>query len=57
MINTRDLVNLVRDPFFNWNEAYTQSMVPEEGTTKLSMKEMKMVTSLNGSIGKLNLKK
>ena len=32
MTNARDLLNLVRDPFFNWNEAYTQSMIPEEGT-------------------------
>ena len=28
----RDIFSLVRDPFFNWNDAYNHSTIPEEGT-------------------------
>ena len=32
MTNAREIFNLIRDPFFDWNEAYNQSTIPAEGT-------------------------
>jgi hypothetical protein len=32
MRDVRQLFDMVRNPMYNWNEAYTMSTIPEEGT-------------------------
>ena len=32
MRDVRQLLDIVRHPMYNWNEAYTMSSIPEEGT-------------------------
>tara|TARA_R100000750_G_C2312169_1_gene82895 strand:+ start:589 stop:819 length:231 start_codon:yes stop_codon:yes gene_type:complete len=32
MRDVRQLFDMVRNPMYNWNDAYTMSTIPEEGT-------------------------
>ena len=32
MRDVRQLLDIIRNPMYNWNEAYTMSTIPEEGT-------------------------
>jgi hypothetical protein len=32
MRDVRQLLDIVRNPMYNWNDAYTMSTIPEEGT-------------------------
>lgn len=54
MRDVRQLLDIIRNPMYNWSDSYTMSTIPEEGTIvtqgrmvydsyKVSMFEMKMV--------------
>ena len=32
MGSVRKLLDILRNPMYNWNESYTKSFIPEEGT-------------------------
>ena len=32
MRDVRQLFDIIRNPMYNWNDAYTMSTIPEEGT-------------------------
>ena len=33
MRDVRQLLDIIRNPMYNWNDSYTMSTIPEEGTT------------------------